>query len=47
MLAGIVQLHESLTEANFKHIFYEWPGTSHEWQTWRRNLKEFAPRHFR
>jgi enterochelin esterase family protein len=25
----------------------ESPGTDHEWQTWRRNLKDFAPRLFR
>ena len=25
----------------------EWPGTDHEWQTWRRDLKDFAPRLFR
>ena len=43
MHAGIVRLHDSLTEAHVKHVFYESPGTSHEWQTWRRDLKEFAP----
>jgi len=47
MHTGIVHLHESLTEANIKHVFYESPGTSHEWQTWRRDLKDFAPRLFR
>ena len=26
---------------------YESPGTAHEWQTWRRCFKEFAPRLFR
>jgi enterochelin esterase family protein len=46
MHAGIVRLHDSLTEANVKHVFYESPGTSHEWQTWRRDLKDFAPRLF-
>ena len=24
----------------------ESPGTSHEWQTWRRDLNEFAPKLF-
>jgi len=33
-------------EANIQHAFYESPGTSHEWQTWRRDLKDFAPRLF-
>ena len=46
MHAGIARLHDSLTEANVKHVFYESPGTSHEWQTWRRDLKDFAPRLF-
>jgi enterochelin esterase family protein len=46
MHAGIVKLHDAFTEANVKHVFYESPGTSHEWQTWRRDLKDFAPRLF-
>jgi enterochelin esterase-like enzyme len=46
MLAGIQRLHTSLTEANVQHVYYESPGTSHEWQTWRRDLKDFAPRLF-
>jgi enterochelin esterase family protein len=46
MHAGIAKLNDSLTEANVKHVFYESPGTSHEWQTWRRDLKDFAPRLF-
>jgi len=47
MLAGIRGLHGSLTEAGIKHVYYESPGTDHEWQTWRRDLKDFAPRLFR
>ena len=47
MHAGIVKLHTSLDEAKIKHVFYESPGTAHEWQTWRRDLKDFAPRLFR
>jgi enterochelin esterase-like enzyme len=43
---GILRLHTSLQEANVQHVFYESPGTDHEWQTWRRDLKEFAPRLF-
>jgi len=46
MHAGLVRLHESLNDAKIKHVFYESPGTSHEWQTWRRDLKEFAPKLF-
>jgi enterochelin esterase-like enzyme len=46
MRAGIQKLHASLLEAKIQHVFYESPGTDHEWQTWRRSLKEFAPRLF-
>lgn len=45
-LAGIRGLHESLTAANIQHVYVESPGTDHEWQTWRRALKDFAPRLF-
>jgi len=40
-------LHTVLTEAGVAHVYWESPGTDHEWQTWRRNLKDFAPRLFR
>jgi enterochelin esterase-like enzyme len=43
MRAGIQRLHTSLMEAK---IFYESPGTDHEWQTWRRDFYDFAPRLF-
>jgi len=46
MRAGIQKLHTSLDDANIKHVFYESPDTDHEWQTWRRDLKDFAPRLF-
>ena len=46
MKAGLEKLNASLDEAHIHHVFYESPGTSHEWQTWRRDLKEFAPRLF-
>jgi hypothetical protein len=35
-----------LLEANIQHFYYESPGTDHEWQTWRRDLKDFASRLF-
>ncbi len=47
MREGIRGLHASLTEAGIQHVYYESPGTDHEWQTWRRDLKDFAPRLFR
>jgi enterochelin esterase-like enzyme len=46
MRAGLQRLHTSLDEAKIQHVFYESPGTDHEWQTWRRDLKDFAPRLF-
>jgi S-formylglutathione hydrolase FrmB len=39
-------MHEGLTAANIRHVYVESPGTDHEWQTWRRALKDFAPRLF-
>jgi S-formylglutathione hydrolase FrmB len=34
---------ETYTKAGIKNIYYESPGTAHEWLTWRRSLHEFAP----
>lgn len=45
--AGLDNFHNTLTEANIQHVYYISPGTAHEWQTWRRDLKDFAPRLFR
>jgi enterochelin esterase-like enzyme len=39
--------HQSLVNAGIEHVYWESPGTDHEWQTWRRNLHDFAPRLFR
>jgi enterochelin esterase-like enzyme len=33
----------ALKEAGIDAVFYESPETAHEWQTWRRCLREFAP----
>lgn len=46
MRAGLLRLRDSLDEAHIQHVFYESPGTDHEWQTWRRDLKDFAGRLF-
>ncbi|HKO13516.1 MAG TPA: alpha/beta hydrolase-fold protein [Acidobacteriaceae bacterium] len=46
MKSGLEKLHASLDEGKIQHVFYESPGTAHEWQTWRRDLKDFAPRLF-
>lgn len=47
MHAGIEAFHAALDNAGIKNVFYESPGTAHEWQTWRRDLNDFAPRLFR
>jgi enterochelin esterase family protein len=44
---NIPHLHEDLAKAGVKHVYYESPGTAHEWLTWRWDLKEFAPLLFR
>lgn len=38
--------HESLGKAGVKSVFYETPF-AHEWQNWRYDLNDFAPRLFR
>jgi enterochelin esterase-like enzyme len=32
-----------LDKVGVKYIYYESPGTAHEWLTWRRDLYQFAP----
>jgi enterochelin esterase-like enzyme len=44
---GTKTFSEQLTQAGITNIYYESPGTAHEWLTWRRCFKEFAPRLFR
>jgi enterochelin esterase family protein len=44
MRQGVREFHASLAEAGIPHVYVESPGTDHEWQTWRRNLQDFAPR---
>ena len=43
MYKSVKNYHEALEKAGIKHAYYESPGTSHEWLTWRRCLHEFAP----
>lgn len=40
------EMHSSLQKAGIRSVFFESPGTAHEWQTWRRALHDFAPRLF-
>ncbi len=37
----------ALKDAGVNAHYYESPKTAHEWQTWRRSLREFAPLLFR
>lgn len=43
---SIRRVHQALDEAGIQHVHFESAGTSHEWQTWRRCLRDFAPRLF-
>ena len=45
--AGIGGAVEALRAAGVRLEYFESSGTAHEWQTWRRDLNEFAPRLFR
>ena len=37
------KLSDGLKAAGINNIYYESPGTAHEFLTWRRCLNEFAP----
>jgi enterochelin esterase family protein len=43
MGSGAHTLHQALEKAGIKHVYYESPGTAHEWQSWRRSFYQFAP----
>jgi len=36
-------MHEALDKAGIKNVFFEAPGTAHEFETWRKSLHGFAP----
>ncbi|WP_233268779.1 alpha/beta hydrolase-fold protein [Mucilaginibacter lacusdianchii] len=42
MYTGVKNFHTALEKAGIRHVYYESPGTAHEWQTWRRSLHQFA-----
>jgi len=44
---GTKNFSEQLAKAGIKNIYFESPGTAHEWLTWRRCLNDFAPRLFK
>ncbi len=44
---GSKRMAEALNEIGIDAIYYESPGTAHEWLTWRRCLNEFIPKLFK
>jgi enterochelin esterase-like enzyme len=44
---GTKTFSEALTKAGIHNVYFESPGTAHEWLTWRRCLNDFAPRLFK
>ena len=44
---GTKNFSEALTTAGIRNVYFESPGTAHEWLTWRRCMNDFAPRLFR
>jgi enterochelin esterase-like enzyme len=44
---GTKNFSDQLTKAGIHNVYFESPGTAHEWLTWRRCLADFAPRLFR
>lgn len=47
ILTSMKALHAALIAAGIKTTFHSSEGTGHEWQTWRRALRDLAPRLFR
>lgn len=45
--AGVKAAADTLNQAGIKGVSYVSPLTAHEWQSWRRSLREFAPLLFR
>ena len=44
---GTKTFSDALTQAGIHNVYFESPGTAHEWLTWRRYLNDFAPRLFK
>ena len=43
----VKQFSDELTKPGVNNVYFESPGTAHEWLSWRRALADFAPRLFR
>jgi len=44
---GTKAFSDALTKAGIHNVYFESPGTAHEWLSWRRAFNDFAPRLFR
>jgi len=44
--ARVRDLADTLRRSGVRVVFFESPGTAHEWQSWRRDLFDLAPRLF-
>jgi enterochelin esterase family protein len=44
---GVKNFSDELTKAGIQNVYFESPGTAHEWLSWRRALNDFAPRLFK
>jgi enterochelin esterase-like enzyme len=44
---GTKAFSDALTQAGIHNVYFESPGTAHEWLSWRRALNDFAPRLFK
>jgi enterochelin esterase family protein len=42
MYQTVNNFHKELEKIGVKHVYYESPGSSHEWLTWRRSINQFA-----
>lgn len=43
----VKQFSDELTKDGVNNVYFESPGTAHEWLSWRRALADFAPRLFK
>jgi enterochelin esterase family protein len=44
---GTKAFSDALNQAGVHSVYFESPGTAHEWLSWRRALNDFAPRLFK
>ena len=44
---GTKNFSDALTKAGIQNVYFESAGTAHEWLTWRRAFRDFAPRLFK